>query len=202
MRALVLAAAAPILLLAGTAKADSFLDLEGGLTTPLGDDDWKNSVESSPKLAVHAGSIPSTVGGMVTADWTPYNTDADANLGPNADVSAHRFRILANLAFQSPVKAKLMVTGRIGVGADIQHYSATASGLGFNFEQSDTDVGIAFEMGAGIWAKVGSVAIGGELAIPISHHDKDNPNFDYDFVYDTFDLDLLFGVRLLAGHSD
>jgi hypothetical protein len=198
MRALVLAAAAPVLLLAGTAKADSFLDIKGGLTTPLGDDDWNNTVESSPKLAVAAGSVPKTVGGMVSADWTPYNTDAQANF-PNADISAHRFRLLANLAFQSPVKAKLMLTGRVGIGADIQHFNAKATVLGATFESSDTDVGIGFEMGAGLWVKVGSVAVGGELAIPISHHDKDNPQGEFDFKYDTFDLDLLFGVRLAAG---
>ncbi|HUS30562.1 MAG TPA: hypothetical protein VMZ53_18760 [Kofleriaceae bacterium] len=197
MRALALVAAAPILLLAGSAKADSFLDIEGGLTTPLGDDDWNNTVESSPKLAVHAGSVPGTVGGMVSVDWTPYNTDAQADF-PGTDIAANRFRILANLAFMSPVKAKLMLTGRVGIGADIQHASAEGNIFGVHFETSDTDVGIGFEVAAGLWARVGGVAIGGELALPISHHDQDNQQGDIDFIYDTFDLDLMFGVRLMT----
>lgn len=201
MRAFVLAAAAPVLLLAGTAKADSFLDIEGGITTPVGDDDWNNTVESSPILAVHAGSVPKTFGGMLSVDWTPYNTDAQNDF-PGADIKAHRFRLLANLAFQSPVKAKMMVTARVGVGADIQHASVSYTFLGTRTETSDNDLGFGFEVAGGLWFKLGSVAVGGELAIPISHHDTDNPNGEIDFVYDTYDIDILFGVRLLAGHED
>jgi hypothetical protein len=201
MRSLALVAAAPVLLLAGAAKADTFLDIEGGLTTPLGDDDWNNTVESSPKLAVHAGSVANTIGGMVSLDWTPYNTDAQADF-PGIDVAANRFRVLANLAFQSPVQKKLMLTGRVGVGADIQHASAEGGSGIFHFETSDTDVGIGFELAGGIWVKVGSVAVGGEVALPISHHDQDNDNGEIDFVYDTFDFDILFGVRLIGGGGD
>ena len=198
MRSLALVAAAPILLLAVPAKADTFLDIEGGLTTPLGDDDWNNTVESSPKLAVHAGSVANTIGGMVSLDWTPYNTDAQADV-PGIDIAANRFRVLANLAFQSPVQKKLMLTGRVGIGADIQHASADGSIFGVNFHTDDTDVGIGFEVAGGVWVKVSSIAVGGEVALPISHHDKDNPNGEIDFVYDTFDFDLMFGIRLMAG---
>ena len=199
MRSIVLLAAALVVVMAGPAKADNFLDLEGGLTTPLGNDDWKNTVESSPKLAVHVGAIPKSIGGMLAVDWTPYNTDTTSSTFPggSTDISAHRFRVLGNLVFASPVKAKVMVTGRVGVGIDYQHYSSSLTVLGSTRTSSDSDLGIAFEMAGGVWFKLGGVAVGGELAIPISHHDKNTNTFD--FVYDTYDLDLLFGVRLLAG---
>ena len=198
MRAIVLSAAV-VILLAGSAKADNFLDLEGGLTTPLGDKNWQNTVESSPKLAVHVGSIPKSIGGMLAVDWTPYNTDNGSATFPggSSDVSAHRFRVLGNLAFMSPVKAKVMLTGRVGVGIDYQHYNASTTIFGSTSSTSDSDLGFAFEMAAGVWFKLGSVAVGGELAIPISHHNKNTNTFD--FIYDTYDLDLLFGVRLLGG---
>ena len=199
MRAVLLCVAVSILVMGRPAKADNFLDLEGGLTTPLGDKHWNDTVEPSPKLAVHVGSVPKNLGGLLSFDWTPYNTDNGSATFPggSSDVAAHRLRVLGNLAFMSPVKAKVMVTGRVGIGIDYQHYTATTTFLGSSSSTSDSDVGIAFEMAAGAWFKLGSVAVGGELAIPISHHDKDTNTFD--FVYDTYDLDLLFGVRLLAG---
>ena len=200
MRAIGLVAAALFLLLAGPAKADSFVDLKGGLTPPLGDDDWNDTVESSPKLAVAVGSVPNTIGGMVSLDWTPYNTDAQADF-PGADISAHRFRILANLAFMSPMKDnKLIVSGRLGVGADIQRAHAEGQVFGIRFETTDSDVGLGFEMGGGLWVKVGGIAVGGEIAIPISSHDQDNDNGEIDFVYTTYDFDVLFGVRLLSAN--
>lgn len=198
MRAIVLFVAALVLVSARPAKADNFLDLEGGLTTPLGDKNWNDTVESSPKLAVHVGAVPKNIGGMLSVDWTPYNTDAQAQF-PNADITAHRFRLLGHLAFMSPVKANIMVTGRVGLGIDYQHYNASVTFLGSTTSTTDSDTGIAFEMAGGVWVKVGSVAVGGELAIPISHHDQDNPNGRFDFVYDTYDLDVLIGVRLLGG---
>src|SRR5580765_2384772 len=120
MRAIVFLAAALVVVLAGPAKADNFLDLEGGLTTPLGDKHWNDTVESSPKLAVHVGSIPKSIGGMLSVDWTPYNTDTSSTTFPggSTDISAHRFRVLGNLAFMSPAKAKILITGRVGVGID------------------------------------------------------------------------------------
>ena len=199
MRAIVLFAAALLAVVARPARADNFLDLEGGLTTPLGDDNWKNTVESSPKLEVHVGSIPKSIGGMLSVDWTPYNTDTSSSTFPggSTDISAHRFRVLGNLAFMSPAKAKILVTGRVGVGIDYQHYNSSVTVFGNTSSTSDSDLGFAFEMAGGVWFKLGSVAVGGELAIPISHHNKNTNTFD--FVYDTYDLDLLFGVRLLSG---
>jgi hypothetical protein len=182
---------------AGPAKADSFVDLKGGLTTPVGDDDWNDTVESSPKLAIAIGSVPNTIGGMVSLDWTPYNTDAQADF-PGAEFSAHRFRILGNLAFMSPLQNKLIVTGRMGIGADIQRGHAEGQVFGIRFETTDSDIGLGFELGAGLWVKVGGVAVGGEIAIPISHHDRDNDQGEIDFIYTTYDIDLLFGVRLMS----
>lgn len=198
MRLPVLAAALglalPILLEAAPARADSFLDLVGGISIPVGDSDWTDQVESSPKLAVRAGSIPDNVGAFVSADWTPENTDFKAQF-PNADVSAHRFRLLAGVAFQSPQKANLILTGRAGIGADIAHASVNNTILG---DFSDTDTGFAFEMGVGLWVKLGSVAVGGEVALPISHHDHAASQNGIEFKYTSFDVDLMFGVRLMA----
>jgi len=199
MRALPLVfAVLPLAFAATPARADSWFGIEGGVTVPLGDKDWTDQVESSPKLGINAGAIGKTVGGMAWIDWTPENTDFSAQY-PNADVSAHRFRGLVGLAFQNPINSKLYVTGRIGLGADIAHASVRGSLGPISFETSDTDVGFGFELGMGLWAKVGSMLVGGEAAVPISSHShKAQDTSEITFDYTSYDLDVLFGVRFLT----
>ena len=140
---------------------------------PLGDSKsdnsgWSDQVGSSPKLGVRAGAIGEAgLGGMVSADWTPVNYNYRSNFG---DVSAHRFRILAHVMFEKHVAPKLTIDGRAGAGIDIAHASASATLLGTTFNASDTDVGSAFEFGGGVWFDVGSVQLGGELALPFGGH--------------------------------
>jgi hypothetical protein len=70
--------------------------------------------------------------------------------------------------------------------------------LGTRFTSSDSDTGYAFEFGGGAWWDAGSVQVGGELAIPIGHHDKASQNGSIGFQWTAYDLDLLVGIRLLS----
>jgi hypothetical protein len=202
MRALVFAAvlAAPAL-----ARADSFFEAAGGLSIPVGDSDWTNTAESSPKLGARIGALgDSGVGGMVQADWTPVNLDSSGGsfggLG-SADIAAHRFRVLADIVYQRHVASKVVASARVGAGIDIAHASATITILGSTSSSSDTNVGFGFELGGGIWYDLGGTQIGGELALPIGSHSKNGNNTDgnYHFVYTSYDVDLLLGIRLM-GH--
>lgn len=184
-----------VLAIATPARADSFLELAGGISIPLGDDEWTNLVESSPKLALRAGAVPKQLGFVVSADWTPVNTDAGSWSVPGAsgDVSAHRFRILVGPMIRHAVSNTLSVTATAGIGADIAHASAEATVLGANFESSETDVGLGFEVGGGVWFKVGGVEVGGQVAVPFGIHDDDNDTLD--FSYTSYDFEILGGVR-------
>jgi len=194
-------ALATVLLAAAPAGADSFFGASGGIMIPLGDSKsdnsgWSDQVGSSPKLGVRAGAVGEAgVGGMVSADWTPVSYNYRSNF---ADVSAHRFRILAHVMFEKHVAPKLAIDGRAGAGIDIAHASASATLLGTTFNASDTDVGWAFELGGGVWYDVGSVQLGGEIALPFGGHThKASGNSDITLDYTSYDLDLLFGVRVL-----
>jgi hypothetical protein len=178
------------------ARADSFVELAGGLTTPIGDDDWENSVESSPKVALRIGAFPKEIGGYISGDWTPYNTDSDGGFG--IDVSAHRFRVLGGVLFHHPVSNTLVFSGRGGIGADIAYASASFDFLGTRMEISDTDVALGFEVAAGLWFRTGGMEIGGELGIPISIHDHEGGMDGIDYQYTSYDLDLLLGVRFIS----
>src|SRR5262245_27674914 len=72
--------------------ADSYIELAGGISIPVGDDDWTNAVETSPKIALRAGAFPNEMGFFVGADWSPVNTDYQNQV---FDVTAHRFRLMA-----------------------------------------------------------------------------------------------------------
>lgn len=189
MRALAFALvlAAPL-----SAQADNIIELAGGFTTPVSDDQWNDYVESSPKLAVRAGTVGSKVGGLLSVDWSPLNTD-DTGFG-NVDVSAHRFRLQA-MAVVHHRAGKILASFRGGLGLDVATVSINGNFFGIQIDESDTDVGLALEVAGGIWFPVGGVEIGGELALPISFHD-DGPDNDIDLEeYTSVDLDLLFAVR-------
>lgn len=177
-----------------TAHADSFVDLLGGISIPMGDDDWTNAAESSPKLGLRVGAVPNEIGGFVQADWTPVNTDADGAFGGAVDVSAHRFRVGVGAMFHHPISNTLVVTGRGGLGIDIARVSGDA--LGFEF--SDTDVGFGLEFGGGVFFRAGNLEIGGELGIPVGIHDHDASQDDIEMKWTSYDIDLLFCARFLS----
>jgi hypothetical protein len=187
-----------ILLVPSIAAADSFFEIAGGFTAPMGDDDWNDTVESSPKLKLAAGGMNNQFGGFFSADWAPENTDAMGGTFPggSTDISAHRFRLLVGPAFEAPLNRMLVFTGRVGIGADITHASARVTILGSTSETSDTDVGFGFEVGAGLWARVGSLQLGGEVGIPIGHHDHAaDDSGEIAMEWTSYDFDVLFGVR-------
>lgn len=199
MRSLAFAA---VLLAAAPAGADSFAGAVGGIMIPLADSHsdnsgWADQVGSGPKLGIRGGANgESGLGGMISADWTPVNYNYRSNF---ADVSAHRFRILAHLTFDKLVLPKVSIFGRAGGGIDIAHASASATVLGTTFNASDTDVGWAFELGAGAYFHVGDIQIGGEMALPFGgHNHKANGNNDITLDYTSTDVDILFGIRFIS----
>jgi hypothetical protein len=199
MRSLALAA---VLLAAAPAGADSFAGAVGGIMIPLADSHsdnsgWSDQVSSSPKLGIRGGATgASGLGGMISADWTPANYNYES---ATTDVSAHRFRILAHLLFEKEVASKVAVFARAGGGVDIAHASATVTIGPFSGNASGTDTGWAFELGGGAYFTVGSVQIGGELALPFGGHShKASSNTDITFDYTSTDVDVLFGVRVLS----
>jgi hypothetical protein len=190
-----------VLAIATPAAADSFVDLSGGISIPVGDDDWTELVESSPKLAVRVGAFPKELGGYLQADWSPVNTNAQGwDLGGlgNADISAHRFRVTGGVLFHHNVSNTLVVTGRGGIGADIAYVGVSGTVLGQSFDESETDAGLGFEFAGGVFFKLGNLEVGGELALPFAIHDDDNPEPAADFVYTSYDIDLMFVARFLS----
>lgn len=187
-----------VLALPAPAAADNFVEVLGGIMIPVEDDDWTNYVESGPKLATRLGSSGSgNVGGMLSVDWTPLNTD-DMGFGNAVEISAHRFRILGGVTTQHALAMNMFATLRVGAGIDIGHVNVKTNLGPLSGESSDTDSGIAVEAGFGLWFRAGSMLIGGEVAAPLAFH-GDSSEDEVDLAdYSSFDIDLLFGVRFVS----
>ncbi len=197
MRSLI---AVAILAIAVPARADNFFDADLGLAAPLSDKNWTNTVDTSPKFGLRAGALNGDLGALVSADWTPENLNNGGGTFPggSVDIAAHRFRILIQAIAGHHITPKIQLVARAGGGIDIAYASYSASFLGSSSSHSDTNVGIGFEFGGGVWADVtDTMQLGGELALPIGYHNhKSSGNGDIAFDYTSLDLDIVFGLRI------
>jgi hypothetical protein len=193
MRAL----AALVVLAPAVARADQFVELGGGLAVPMSDDEYTDYVDTSATLFARIGG-GAPIGGMFSVDFTPLAAKSDI-------LNFNRFRFQGHVVVRKALAPKIELSGRFGAGLDLIHESADVTVLGVRFEGSDTDLGLALEVGAGVWFGVGSgggVQVGVELAVPISYHNTEgNPNNPQDpdearFEYTSIDLDVLGGVRI------
>ena len=193
MRLSIIAVVIVMTLAPARARADGILEVGGALTFPIADDNWKNTVEPSPELAIRAGAGSEVMAGLVSLSWIPEQLDAQQNF---VDVSAQRFRLLGNLALGHRIAPKLSVGARIGVGTDITHGSYSFMVAGTTTSKSDTDFGFALDLAARIMYDLGSTQLGFELAVPIGYHSKKAANLgDISFDYTQTDLELWFVVR-------
>ena len=190
MRALVIAV---VLLAPAIARADQILELGGGLAVPMSDNEYTSYVDPSATLFARVGG-GAPIGGLFSVDFTPLAAQ-------NNTLKFNRFRFQGHVTVRKNVAPKVEISGRFGAGLDLLHESFDFLGQSY----SDTDLGLALEVGGGAWFTVGSsggVQLGVELALPISiHNTKGNPNNPLDpnnprFDYTSVDLDVLGGVRL------
>ncbi|HEY3802008.1 MAG TPA: hypothetical protein VGL61_05345 [Kofleriaceae bacterium] len=195
MRAFVVAA---LLVVSASAYADGNLELAGGISIPVGDNNWTNIAGTSPKFGVRLGDFVGDFGGMLQADWTPVNlNNAGGSLGFASDnAAAHVFRILADFAYQHHVLEHLVISARAGIGVDVAHAAVSGMIFGATGSRSDTDANLAVEFGGGVFYDFGGTQVGGEIAVPIGNHNSASQNGSIAFQYTLEDIDLLAVVRL------
>ncbi len=172
-----------------TAAADSFVEVAGGTMAPRGNATWVDLADPSPKLMVRAGTVDRKYrtwrdwgDAMLSFDWTPIRTDA-------ADLSAHRFRMLASLALRGHLGA-LVLSPRAGIGLDFLRVSHAS--------ESDTLVGYALEIGAGVWFPTGSWELGVDLGFPVALNGNATVGGLALDSYLSGDVDLLLGIRWVS----
>jgi hypothetical protein len=182
----------------GTAAADGgYFEGVAGVSVPFGDDDWDRFSDESLKFGIRAGGGAGPTALELTGDVSFINTDPDIEQFIPGDFGAQQFRLLVGARHQ--IKAgNALVFFRAGAGLDVFHYGTSGTFLGVDFEQSETDPGIAAEVGGGFAIAVGpKLYVGGQVAVPMAFHfDDDDPddNNDADLEYNAYDVDLLFTI--------
>lgn len=180
-----------------TARADPFVELAGGLVAPMADDDWTSVADPGLELAARVGGGGPELGGLASIAWAPIGSSSNL-------VSLNRLRVLGHVEVRHAVTPKVSLSARLGAGIDYLHVRTEVTLIGVTASGSDSDVGLALELGGGAWFAVGhgSTEIGVELGLPISYHSSDgnrsnplDPN-NRKFDFSTVDLDVLGGVRL------
>jgi hypothetical protein len=182
---------------AGTAAADGYFEGVAGLSIPVGDEDWDDFADESLKFGLRAGGGAGLTALELSGDIMLVNPDSVVDDLPG-DFSAQRYRVLIGARHRVQAgKATIFVRG--GAGVDVFHYSASGQIFGVEFEQSETDPGIAAELGGGFTIPFGNLYLGGQMAMPLAFHfDDDDPNDDEDadLEYSAYDIDLLFTIGM------
>lgn len=192
-----IAIAGVLLVMSTPARADgTFFEADVGLMTPLGDDDYEQTLDESLKLGVRLGTQSGARGFDVSIDFTPANDELDSAL---AEIGIQRFRFMAGGRYAHPINTKAQFFVRGAAGIDLVRVTASGSILGQDFDNSETDVGLGLEIGAGVLFDVGKVKLGAKLGIPFAFHfdddDPDDPD-DADLEYTGVDLDVAFVLNV------
>lgn len=169
----------------------------GGLA--LASSDWSKSVKASPSLAARVGGMRGWVGAMLSTSFTRERLADPSVVLPfgTTERTFNRFRVLVDGVVERHPIPGLAIDGFVGIGVDValvsfQHYVA---GQPANDDASDT--GLALELGASGWWRVGEdVEVGGSLVVPYAHHSSAGQTGMASFSYSGADLDLLLGVRV------
>jgi len=185
-------------LMVSPAAAGGFAEVVGGVMVPVAEDDYTDVIDESLKLGVRLGSLgPGGYGPEVAADWTAMDDGIDEVLGVETALS--RYRLQLGARFGKPIGRNAEVFGRVAGGVDIVHFTADGTVVIVDVDYSETDLGIAAEVGAGVAVNLGKVSVGGQVALPMAFHfEEDDPADpqDIDLEYTGIDIDLLFTVAV------
>jgi hypothetical protein len=181
---------------AHAAPRGGFVELNLGVSIPEADEDWADAVNTSPKLGARFG-VPvgrdRDVAFEVTLDLSPLDLEVDSV--PGVDVDLTRFRVLAGARWQRATSRDTQWFFRAAAGLDVLRVHISGDVGPISFDDSDTDTGLVIEPGIGIVHDLGSVALGGQLALPFAFHDDDDDGTDFDTDFTSVDIELLFTVQ-------
>ncbi len=174
---------------AGAARAGGFAEGVVGIGSPIGDTDYDNGFDASPKLGVRVGSW------LRDQDHVLFGIELAADLtfldGPNiplVDESYHRVRALGGLRLAYDVGHNVRVTGRMDLGIDYTRYAATSTIT--NDTSTSSDLGLAIDPSLALQVRLGSGSFGVQLGLPIGTHNGSGN--DALINYNSYDLDVLF----------
>lgn len=175
--------------------ADAYVMFSAGGLLPVGDADWEDSIDSSLTLGARAGVASKAGRGArlafeATLEYAPLSPDFASSL---FDVELSRYRLLGGVRYETLVTRGAVLSLHAGLG--FAHLAIDVTGpLG---QGSDTDNGLALDLGAGLWFGVSRTALlGVDVSLPTGFHEDNDPDDDAELDLRTTELALTFGARI------
>lgn len=194
MKLLLAVLATCLVLQTAPARADVYLMVGAGGLLPTGDADWQDAIDSSATFGLRAGVARRTGRGARLAfeAAVEYAPLSPANELTFLEVELDRYRLLGGVRYELLLTRGALLSLHAGLG--LARLSIDVTGpLGSG---SDTDTGLALDLGAGLWFGVSrSVLLGVDLSLPTGFHEDSNDEDNTELDLRTTDLALTFGVR-------
>lgn len=179
---------------ARSARAEAYLMFSGGGLLPTGDADWEDFIDSSLTFGARAGVANRTGRGARLAfeavlEYAPLSPESV----PLFEVELDRYRLLGAVRYEMLVARGALLSMHAGLGvAHLEMEVTSPIGQG-----SDSDSGLAMDLGAGLWFGVSRTALlGVDVSLPTAFHEDDNPDDNAELDLRTTELALTFGARI------
>lgn len=177
-----------------SARADAYLMVGAGGLLPIGDADWEDAIDSSATFALRGGVSSRAGRGSRLAfeaaiEYAPLSPNLSTSL---IEVDLDRYRVIGGVRYEALVARGALLSLHAGLG--LARLNIDVSGpLGGG---SDSDTGLALDLGAGLWFGVSpTVLLGVDLSLPTAFHEDNDPDDDAELDVRTTELALTFGVR-------
>lgn len=166
-----------------------FVEVIAGLSAPLGTDYYDGLVRGTGILGARGGMQGPGIGVDVGAEWHRAQSETVAD----GSIDFDRVRVMMGARAGLHLTPRVWAYGRIAGGVDIANLKRIYFAEGAESFQG-RDYGVALEPSIGLAVRLGSVAVGAQLAVPIAIHAGRNPDLDFD--YTSFDAAVLATVSL------
>ncbi|HUJ61756.1 MAG TPA: hypothetical protein VLX92_24800 [Kofleriaceae bacterium] len=167
----------------------------GGL--PIGNSVWRGGVGPNATLVGRGGASWKWIGGQLSAQYTHDGVSGGSSFVPTASSSRgiQSVRVLGNVTFDYRVNPWMLVSGRLGAGAELLFV-----GYRDEFQQHVTyeDTGLALELGGAVWFDVADVELGASVELPYASHSTAIQEEGLMLPSATYAAELLVGIRIVG----
>jgi hypothetical protein len=184
---------------AARASAGGLAEAGVGLAVPVADSSYRHDFDPSPSLWLAGVYLPPLdnrfLGIEMGFEYTPYKDEFVARNGASTDFT--RVRLELGARYLRSLTPDLTGFARALAGVDMISWTQTGKIGPVPYNDDDTHLGLALELGAGVLYRLGPITVGAQLALPVGIHHQTVYDGGVAIDRDAFDVEL----RLTVGND-